>query len=261
MRLESRGRLADNDGGDHTRSVIAMKITLFAPCFIDALFPNVGMNAVKILEKLGHRVEAPAELACCGQPAFNTGYWDEARAVASKVVERLHDAEAVVLPSGSCTAMIHKFYPELFKGTPLEAKANKLAAHTWEFSDFLVTQLGVTDLGASFHGKVTFHDGCHGLRELGIHDQPRILMSHIKGLTLIEMRAVQCCGFGGTFSAKFPPISSSMGDSKVALALETGADYLISNDSSCLMHIQGIADKQGKKLKTMHLIDLLVRHE
>lgn len=238
-----------------------MKITLFAPCFIDALFPQVAMNAVKIFEKLGHRVEAPEGLACCGQPAFNTGYWDEARRVAAPVVEKLHDAEAVVLPSGSCTAMIHKFYPELFQGTPLEAKAKQLAAKTWEFSDFLVTQLGVSDLGASFPAKVTFHDGCHGLRELGIHDQPRTLLAHVRGLTLVEMKAVQCCGFGGTFSAKFPPISSSMGESKVALALETGAQYLVSNDSSCLMHIQGIADKEGKQIKSMHLIDLLVRHE
>ncbi len=234
-----------------------MKVTLFAPCFIDALFPNVGMNAVRILEKLGHKVEAPSELSCCGQPAFNTGYWDEARKVATPVVERLYNAEAVVLPSGSCTAMIHKFYPELFKGTSLEAKANRLAANTYEFSDFLVTKLGVTDLGAHFDATVTFHDGCHGLRELGIHDQPRILMKHVNGLKLVEMKEVQCCGFGGTFAAKFSEISSTMGDRKVELALETGADYLVSNDSSCLMHIQGIADKQGKKLKTMHLIDIL----
>lgn len=238
-----------------------MKITLFAPCFLDALFPNVALHAVKILEKLGHSVEAPDELACCGQPAFNTGYWDEARRVAAPVVERLHEAEAVVLPSGSCTAMIHKFYPELFKGTPLETQAKQLAAHTWEFSDFLVTKLGVTDLGATFNATVTFHDGCHGLRELGIHDQPRILMAHVRGLKLVEMKTVQCCGFGGTFSAKFPEISSSMGESKVDFALETGADYLVSNDSSCLMHIQGIADKQHKPLKTIHLIDILARYE
>jgi L-lactate dehydrogenase complex protein LldE len=238
-----------------------MKITLFAPCFMDAMFPDVAMNAVKIFESLGHQVDAPEELACCGQPAFNTGYWDEARNVASKVVERLCDVEALVLPSGSCTAMIHKFYPELFKGHPLEEKANRLAAHTWEFSDFLVTRLGVTDLGASFPARVTFHDGCHGLRELGIHDQPRALLSHVRGLTLIEMEKVQCCGFGGTFSAKFPSISSSMGESKVAMVIKTGAEYVVSNDSSCLMHIQGVADKQRKLIKSIHLIDLLVRHE
>jgi len=234
-----------------------MKITLFAPCFIDALFPNTAMNATKILEKLGHQVVAPSDLSCCGQPQFNTGYWDEARKVAIPVVEKLFDHEAVVLPSASCTAMIHKFYPELFRGHPLEEKANRLAAHTWEFSDFLVNQLKVTDLGAKFNHTVSFHDGCHGLRELGTHDEPRILMSHVKGLELIEMKVVQCCGFGGTFSAKFPAISSTMGEDKINFFLETGAEYLVSNDLSCLMHIQGRADKMGKKIKTIHLIDIL----
>ena len=238
-----------------------MKITLFAPCFMDAMFPDVAMNAVKNFESLGHQVEAPEELACCGQPAFNTGYWDEARDVASKVVERLCDVKALVLPSGSCAAMIHKFYPELFKDTPLQEKASRLAARTWEFSDFLVTQLGVTDLRASFPARVTFHDGCHGLRELGIHSQPRALLANVRGLTLVELESVQCCGFGGTFSAKFPAISSSMGESKVAMILKTGAEYVVSNDSSCLMHIQGVADKQRKLIKSIHLIDLLVRHE
>jgi L-lactate dehydrogenase complex protein LldE len=130
-----------------------MKITLFAPCFMDAMFPDVAMNAVKIFESLGHQVDAPEELACCGQPAFNTGYWDEARNVASKVVERLCDVEALVLPSGSCTAMIHKFYPELFKGTSQRKKPTACSSYLGVF-DFLVTPWGVTDLGASFPAKV-----------------------------------------------------------------------------------------------------------
>lgn len=238
-----------------------MRITLFAPCFIDALYPGIAMKAVKIFENLGHQVNVPEELACCGQPAFNTGHWDEARAVASKVIESLWDTEAVVLPSGSCTAMIRKFYPELFAESPLSEKACRLAEHTWEFSDFLVSHLKVTDLGAVFNATVTFHDGCHGLRELGIYQQPRELMSHVKGLTLVEMEAIQCCGFGGTFSAKFPEISTTMGDSKINMALETGAEYIVSNDSSCLMHIRGLADKQHRHIKTIHLIEILASNE
>ena len=235
-----------------------MKVTLFIPCFIDACFPKAGASAVEILERLGHTVEYPRELTCCGQPAFNSGYWEESRAVAVKVVERLQDSEVVVIVSGSCGAMLKKFYPELFAKTPHAEAAQRLAAKCYEFSDFLVTRLGVTDLGAKFPHKVTFHDGCHGLRELGIKTQPRALMAQVRGLELVEMEeAESCCGFGGTFSAKFPMISTAMGENKYGSALETGADYIVSNDSSCLMHIQGLLDRQGKPLRTIHLAEVL----
>jgi len=235
-----------------------VKITLFIPCFIDACFPKAGAGAVEILERLGHTVEYPRELTCCGQPAFNSGYWEESRTTAIKVLERLKDAEVVVIVSGSCGAMIKNFYPELFTGTEHEEAARALAAKVYEFSDFLVTKLGVTDLGAKFPHKVTFHDGCHGLRELGIKQQPRTLLAHVRGLELVEMgEAESCCGFGGTFSAKFPMISTAMGENKYGSALETGAEYIVSNDSSCLMHIQGLVDRQGKPLRTIHLAELL----
>ena len=235
-----------------------MKVTLFIPCFIDACFPKAGASAVEILERLGHSIDYPQELTCCGQPAFNSGYWDEARAVAVNVLARLKDSEVVVIVSGSCGAMIKNFYPQLFAQTPQADTAKAVAAKTYEFSDFLVTKLGVTDLGAQFPHKVTFHDGCHGLRELGIKTQPRQLLAHVRGLSLVEMEeAESCCGFGGTFSAKFPMISTAMGENKYGSALETGADYIVSNDSSCLMHIQGLLDRQGKSLRTIHLAEVL----
>lgn len=237
-----------------------MNVTLFIPCFIDSLYPNVGMSVVKILERLGHRVECPENIACCGQPPFNSGYWDEARAVARPVLEQLKNAEAVVIPSGSCGAMLKVFYPQLFANSPQADDAEKLCAKVWEFSDFLVNKLGVTDLGATFPHRVTFHDGCHGLRELHNKRPPRELLAKVKGLELVEMGAVEtCCGFGGTFAVKFPAISTAMGEVKCASALETKTDYIVSNDSSCLMHIQGLANRQQQPLKTIHLAEVLVQ--
>ena len=235
-----------------------MTITLFIPCFVDALFPRAGVSIVQILERLGHKVVCPEGIVCCGQPPFNSGYWDEARAVAAKVLAQLQDAEVIVIGSGSCGAMLKNFYPELFKDTAQSELAKQISSRTWEFSEFLVKKLGATDLGAKFPHKVTFHDGCHGLRELGVKKSPRELLGHVRGLQLVEMAEVEtCCGFGGTFAAKFPMISTAMGDVKCANATETGADYIVSNDSSCLMHLQGLLSRQGSKLKTIHLAEVL----
>lgn len=235
-----------------------MTITLFIPCFIDVLYPRVGMSMVGLLEHLGHRVECPDDLACCGQPAFNSGCWSEARSVAERVLTGLRSAEVVVVASGSCGAMLKKFYPELFAGTARSAEAAALSPKVWEFSDFLVRNLGVTDLGARFPARVTFHDGCHGLRELGIKSSPRRLMEKVQGLELVEMADTEtCCGFGGTFAAKYPMISTAMGDVKCAAALATSAEYIVSNDSSCLMHLQGLLSAQRRPLKTIHLAEIL----
>lgn len=235
-----------------------MKIALFIPCFVDQCFPKVGISMVEIFERLGHEVTYPADFTCCGQPAFNSGYWDEARAVAKKMFAQYRDADFVVGASGSCGAMVKVFNPELFAKHPEEAEAKALAAKIWEFSDFLVNKLAVSDLGARFPGKATFHDGCHGLRELGIKSQPRSLLANVRELEIVEMKeAESCCGFGGTFAVKFPMISTAMGDVKCASAEETGADFIISNDSSCLMHIQGLLDRQKKPLTTIHLAEVL----
>lgn len=236
-----------------------MKITLFIPCFVDLLYPQVGIAMVKILEKLGHEVECPESPACCGQPAFNTGYWEESRDVAVKLIEQLKDAEVVVIASGSCGAMMKVFYPDLFAGTPHAALAKQVAAKCYEFSQFLVDKLGVTDLGARFPHKVTYHDGCHSLREMHIHAAPRRLMANVRGLELTEMKQTVCCGFGGTFSAKFPMISTAMGEVKCDLALDTQTEYIVSSDSSCLMHIQGLIDRQRKPIKTIHLAEILAQ--
>jgi L-lactate dehydrogenase complex protein LldE len=235
-----------------------MTVTLFIPCFVDALFPRAGISMVQILERLGHQVVCPVAVVCCGQPPFNSGYWEEARAIAAKVLPQLADAEAVVIGSGSCGAMLKVFYPQLFEKTPQAALAGQIAGRTWEFSEFLVKKLGVTDLGAKFPHKVTFHDGCHGLRELGVKKSPRDLLGKVTGLELVEMpEAETCCGFGGTFAAKFPMISTAMGEVKCASATETGAEYIVSNDSSCMMHIQGLLSRQGSRLKTIHLAEVL----
>ncbi len=237
-----------------------MKISLFIPCFVDQLFPQTGMSIVKILERLGHTVDYPEAQTCCGQPAFNSGFWDEARVVAERQMAVFRDAENVVIASGSCGAMVKVFYPELFHDHPAEKEAKALAAKTFEFSDFLVNKLKVVDVGARLKGRATFHDGCHGLRELGLKKPPRQLLEHVQGLELVEMKEAEtCCGFGGTFAVKFPMISTAMGEVKCASVTETGADFVISNDSSCLMQIRGILDKQGKVVKTMHLAEVLAQ--
>jgi len=237
-----------------------MRVTLFIPCFVDLMFPSVGISMVKILERLGHQIHCPENITCCGQPAFNSGYWEESRDVAVKVLDALTDSEVVVIASGSCGAMLKVFYSELFAGTEYAQAAKLLAAKCYEFSDFLVTKLGVTDLGARFPAKVTFHDGCHGLRELGNKRPARDLLAKVRDLELVEMRDAEvCCGFGGTFAAKFPMISTAMGEVKCASALETGADYIVSNDSSCLMHVQGLLSRQGSEVKTIHLAEILAQ--
>src|SRR5215831_3553449 len=224
------------------------------------MFPKVGISMVQILERVGHQIHCPENIACCGQPAFNSGYWDEARDVAVNVLNQLRDSEIVVIASGSCGAMLKVFYSELFAGTAHADAARTLASKCYEFSDFLVTKLGVTDLGARFPAKVTFHDGCHGLRELGNKRPARELLANVRGLELVEMKDAEvCCGFGGTFAAKFPMISTAMVEVKCASAFETGAEYIVSNDSSCLMQVQELLDRQGSKMKTIHLAEVLAQ--
>jgi L-lactate dehydrogenase complex protein LldE len=238
-----------------------MRVTLFIPCFIDSLYPQVGVAIVKILERLGHEVDYPEAQICCGQPPFNSGYWDEARVVAERQLAVFRDAEVVVSASGSCGAMFKVFYGELFKDRPQQAEAKALANKTFEFSEFLVNKLGVRDVGARFEEKVTFHDGCHGLRELGTKAAPRELLRAVKGLELIEMgEAESCCGFGGMFAVKFPQISTAMAEVKCNSIIETGVEYIVSNDSSCLMQIQGYMNRNSPRvIKSMHLAEVLVQ--
>ena len=235
-------------------------ITLFIPCFIDQLQPQVGMDVVRVLRRLGYEVDFPAEQTCCGQPAFNTGYWEEARPLAERFVRIFGAAETVVCPSGSCTTMVRNFYPELLAGHPLHDQAVALGKRVFEFSEFLVRVAKKVDVGAEFPHKVTFHDACHALRELHLKQGPRELLRHVRGLELVEMPHVEeCCGFGGGFSVKFDMISAAMGDSKVMNIESSGAEVVTSLDASCLMHIEGLLRRGHKPVRTMHLASILAQ--
>jgi L-lactate dehydrogenase complex protein LldE len=237
-----------------------MRVSLFIPCFVNQYFPEAGIGMVRVIERLGHSVDYPKGQTCCGQPAFNSGYWEEARPLASRMLDLFEASDVVVSASGSCGAMLKVFTPKLFANTDREAPAQELALKTYEFSEFLVNHLGVTDVGARYSARATFHDGCHGLRELGIKEAPRQLLRAVDGLELIEMNhAEECCGFGGTFAVKFPHISTSMGEVKCSSIRDTEADVVVSNDSSCLMHIDGLLRKQGRPVPTKHLAEILAQ--
>jgi L-lactate dehydrogenase complex protein LldE len=235
-----------------------MNVQLFIPCFIDQLYPTVGFNMVKVLEKAGCTVSYNTSQTCCGQPAFNAGFWGEAREVCSKFLNDFSGSDYIVAPSASCVGFVRNYYTTLFENSPESALAKKTAERTFELSEFLIHILKVDDLGASFPAKVTYHDSCAGLRECSIKAEPRQLLSKVKGLELVEMTDVEtCCGFGGTFAVKFEPISIAMGDQKTTNAAATGAEYIISTDMSCLMHIDGCAKHKGSGLQVMHLADVL----
>ncbi|MEI6084233.1 MAG: (Fe-S)-binding protein [Verrucomicrobiota bacterium] len=225
-----------------------MRAALFIPCFVDQLYPQVGIAMVKVLRRLNVDVYYPEAQTCCGQPAFNTGCWDEAKQLAVRFREVFADADTIVSPSGSCTAMVRQFYPELIGQT----------APVYEFGEFLVKKLGVTDVGARFPAKVTYHDSCHALRELRLKNEPRQLLAKVRDLELIEMdQAETCCGFGGTFSVKFPMVSFAMDEVKCTSIQKTGAEYVISADSSCLMQINGYLSRYGHAAKTISLAEVL----
>ena len=218
---------------------------------------------MEVLQRLGAKVEFNPAQTCCGQPAFNTGFRQEAREVAARVLDLFEDADYVVAPSGSCTTMVRVFYPELFADDAARLrKAERLRDRFFEFSEFLVRVLKVEDVGASFPRRVTYHDSCHLLRELGISDEPRRLIRAVRGIEFVELRDDRaCCGFGGTFSVKFPEVSVAMGNDKLRAASESGAEIVVANDSGCLMHLAGLIHRRGLPIKTMHLAELLAKHE
>jgi len=235
-----------------------MDVDLFIPCYVDQMRPRVGMAAAEVIERLGHTCRFRAAQTCCGQPSFNAGYWEEARSVAIRALDVFEGAEAVVGPSGSCVAMMRVFYPELLAGTPHEARALDLAARTWEFGEFLVDRLGVTDVGARFPHRVTYHDGCHGLRELRVAEAPRKLLAAVRGLELVECDERQsCCGFGGLFSVKFPMISTAMAEVKAGSLDRTGCEWIVSSDPSCQLQIDGWLSRQKRGARTIHLAEVL----
>ncbi|ASZ12849.1 (Fe-S)-binding protein [Chitinophaga pendula] len=235
-----------------------MNVQLFIPCFVDQLYPETGFNMVKVLEKLGCTVSYNPNQTCCGQPAFNAGYWNECRSVATKFAKDFHTFDYIVAPSGSCTGFVRNYYGKLFDNSSTHNEVKMLRKNLYEFTEFLTEILHVTDVGASLPGTATYHDACGALRECGIKDGPRQLLANVKGLELREMNDSEvCCGFGGTFAVKFEPISIGMGEQKVMNALDSGADYMISTDLSCLMHLEGYIRKHGHPIKTMHIADVL----
>ena len=235
------------------------RVSLFVTCIVDQVFPQVGIAITEVLERLGYQVHFPEAQTCCGQPAYNSGYTEEARKIARHFLDVFRDSEFIIVPSGSCTSMISHHFADLFEHDPaLLAEAHALESRVWEFSRFLLEVAGVEDVGARFDGVVTYHDSCHALRELHIKAGPRKLLANVRGLTLTEMEAAEeCCGFGGTFSIKFPEVSGAMARTKIDSIQKTGASTIVSIDSSCLMQLQGVIDRAGLPIRTLHLAEVL----
>lgn len=236
-----------------------MNVSAFIPCFIDQFYPETALNFIRLLEKAGCTVYYNPDQTCCGQPAFNSGYWKEAKRLAEKWLVDFDTTSLIVSPSASCSGFIRNNYQKLFHEESLiKEKLTELNSHIFEFSDFLVNHLAKTEFGSAFNHKVTFHDSCSGLREYGIKNEPRILLQQVKGIELIEMENTStCCGFGGTFSAKFHHISAAMTEQKVESAIKTGAEYIVSTEASCLMNMEAFIRKQRLPIKTIHLADVL----
>ena len=236
-----------------------MNVDVFIPCFIDQLYPETAFNFIKVLERAGCNVQYNPEQTCCGQPSFNSGYWKETKTLAVKFLHDFEKAEIIVSPSASCTGFIKNYYQKVFsEHSSYLSKVAEMSPRIFEFSDFLVNHIHKVELGSVFNHKVTFHDSCAGLREYGIKSEPRILLENVKGLDLLEMEELTtCCGFGGTFAAKFHAISTAMTEQKVEHALKTGAEYIVSTEASCLLNIQAYIKKQKLPIKTIHLADIL----
>jgi L-lactate dehydrogenase complex protein LldE len=235
-----------------------MKIQLFVPCFIDQFYPETAFNAIKIFEKLGLSVIYNPQQTCCGQPSFNSGYWSESKELAIKFLKDFNPDNPIVGLSASCTGYIRNYYPLLFENNSDKNRLNNILPQVYEFSDFLVNKLQISNLNSEFNYKVTYHDACSALREYGIKDEPRTLLKQVKGLELIEMEENEvCCGFGGTFSVKHPSISVAMTRQKVENAIQSGANVIVSTEASCLMSIEGYIRKNKINMKTMHIADVL----
>jgi L-lactate dehydrogenase complex protein LldE len=238
-----------------------MKVSLFITCLVDQFRPEVGLGMVRVLDRLGVAYDFPPGQTCCGQPARNAGSFGEARAVGRQFLRAFADADTIVAPSGSCVSMVKHHLPGLFApGSPDHDAARAIAARVYELSQFLVDVLHVDDVGAAFPHRVTYHDSCHLLRELGVQDQPRRLLGRVRGLELVEMAGADtCCGFGGLFAVKQPDISGAMGGDKIDRAIATGARAIVACDTGCLMHLGGILARRDAPVRAIHLAEVLGR--
>ncbi|MEJ5995883.1 (Fe-S)-binding protein [Pedobacter sp. Du54] len=236
-----------------------MKVELFVPCFVDQLYPETAFNTIKLLEKAGCEVSYNAKQTCCGQPAYNAGYWEQAKEIGNKFLTDFSSADYIVAPSASCVGMVKNGYNDLFTNTIVHNTCRTIQGTIFELSDFLINVLKRDYFGAELDGKAVYHDSCSGLRECKIKEEPRQLLAKVHGLEMVEMIDTDmCCGFGGTFAVKFDAISSAMAEQKVNNALAMEAEYIISTDLSCLMHLDGYIQKNNIPLKTMHIADVLV---
>ena len=235
------------------------KVALLVTCLVDSWRPSVGFAAVKLLEESGCRVSVPAGQTCCGQPAYNSGDRADARAIARQVIDEFESFDYIVAPSGSCAGMVRRHYADLFDEDPLFAeRARSLADKTWELVSFLTDVCGRETAPGKFIGCVTYHDGCSGLRELGIMDQPRGLLEAMPGLTLAEHdEAEVCCGFGGSFCIKYPDVSTAMVDAKIASIERSGAETVLAGDLGCLLNIAGRLSRRGSEIQVRHIAELL----
>lgn len=235
------------------------KASLFVTCIIDQIYPQVGVSAVRVLRKMGVDVDFPFDQTCCGQPLYNSGFTQQARKLARRVLTSFKDSQYIVVPSGSCAAMLKVFYLDLLADDPiLLPQAQEMAAKTYEFSQFLVKVLKVADVGASYSGKTTYHPSCHLLREMEVRDEPRALLEQVSNLELADLPGAEtCCGFGGAFAVKFPHISESMMFEKVRNIVSSGADTVVSCDMGCLMNIGGGLSRQGLDIQIKHLAQVL----
>jgi L-lactate dehydrogenase complex protein LldE len=235
-----------------------VNVSLMVTCLGDALFPDVGVATVRLLRRLGVAVDFPPAQTCCGQPHFNSGFPDDARDLARHTIRAFDNGRPVVTPSGSCAAMVKLEYPELFHDDPAwHARAADLAGRTHELSDFLVNVLKVEDVGARFEGRVTYHMACH-LRGLGLFTEPERLLRRVRGLEYVPLeRADECCGFGGSFSVRFPGISGAMVSDKTGFIEKTGAEAVVATDAGCLMNIAGCLRRRGSKVRALHLAQVL----
>ena len=234
-------------------------VALFVTCLVDLFRPSVGFAAAKLLEQAGCHVVVPSAQTCCGQPAYNSGARADATAIAAQVIDAFAGYTYVVAPSGSCAGMIKDHYPALFAADPaMKAKADDLARRTWELVSFLRNERGMTEVAATYAGRVTYHDACSGLRELGIKAQPRELLNSVAGLELVEMHDPEaCCGFGGTFCIKYPDVSVDIVSRKTATINATGADTLLAGDLGCLMNMAGRLQREGSAVKARHVAEVL----
>jgi L-lactate dehydrogenase complex protein LldE len=235
-----------------------MKVQIFIPCFIDQLYPETAFNMVKVLEKACCDVAYNTNQTCCGQPAFNAGFFEEAKAVAAKFIKDFDNTDYIVAPSASCVGFVRNYYAGLFENSSQHNVVKDLSKRIFEFTEFLTDILKIENFGAELNVRATYHDSCAALRECKIKEGPRALLKKVKGLELVEMAETEtCCGFGGTFAVKFDGISSAMADQKINHAMGTGASHIISTDLSCLMHLDGIISKKKLPLQTIHIADVL----